>query len=159
MKLYFSLPNFYENFYFNKTFESIIIFHPDWLIKPDIKINFLTGSFPFHSWSGGFNNCQFQNYSNIYYDIIKCNNETRRPFCINCSNILLDKNDYLDTFSHCILSLCENGSNLIEISDLNLYEILKEKYPLYNFILSKEIYFLNPNNYNSNLINSIIKTE
>lgn len=155
--IYITTPNFLENYSFNEKLHFLLKDKSKnkWLYYTDIKLYNQNGSFPFHSWNGGYNNC-FKGKTLTYRDLIHFSTFTLVPVNINCANILLQDTDLADIMAHQILKIYENGANNIEISDLKLYDFIKEKYPDYGFILSKEAYFLNPENYTLEVVNALI---
>ena len=66
------------------------------------------------------------------------------PLRNNCSNINLNKEDFNDTIMNVILDLLNNSSNAIELSNLELYEYLYNKYPNFHYILSNNFNLINP---------------
>ena len=49
--LYFALPNFYENYYFNNFLFNLIKTSPD-VFKTKISFYCQQGGLPYHSWNG-----------------------------------------------------------------------------------------------------------
>lgn len=145
--IYITLPNLF-NFYEINFLKNI----PDTYFK--IKINFSTtkGNFPFCYWNGGFNNNK-DDVKLSYYKISEYFNKINIPVRLNCSNIYLNENDLEDSIANIILELGENGSNEIAISNISFYDILKEKYPNYKYIFSKEADLIYP--FNEDIINLI----
>ena len=133
--IYFTLPNFYFNFYINNFFINLSNEKEEFFKEKIIFYN-TTGNFPYCYWNGGYNN----NYGKgaLYNDFINCSEKNLAPLRFNCSNIFLKEEDFSNTMANLILNLNQNGSNLIEISNLNLYDFLHEKYPDYNFVFSPE---------------------
>lgn len=73
---------------------------------------------------------KINNYFNEQSDI-------RLASRLDFSNIYLKKEDFYNTYNNLILQLGQNGATSIELSNLQLYEYIKKKYPLYKkFILS-----------------------
>lgn len=151
----FTLPEFY----FNK---DIIGFFTQLSKEKNnyfkYKVNFSSayGNFPYAYWNGGYNNnlkngVSYSEITNFF------NNFKILPIRLNCSNICLEKNDLYDRYNNEILSIFENGINMIEFSNFEIYEILKEKYPFYNFILSKNCDFLC--SLDINILNKINKSK
>ena len=141
--IYFTLQNFYEN---QKLNNILFIIHQQFInsFKVPIKFIYTAGSFPYTYWNGGMNN-NFGPGNNTYDTVIKYYQTNLLPLRINCSNINLNKEDFNDTIMNVILNLLNNSSNAIELSNLELYEYLYNKYPNFHYILSN----------NFNLINSL----
>lgn len=139
--LNFTLPNFYNN-YSLFSFMDYLIHEREEIFKCcDIAFKYTEGNYPYCYWNGGYNN----NYGNgaFYSDINSIINSTNIPLRLNCSNILLEENDYKNVFANLILSLNDTGSNVIELSNLQLMQYIEEKHPNYNFIFSKEAFLIN----------------
>lgn len=140
--LYFTLPNAFINYDIINYFKYILEVSPEFFQeKESISFNYGEGNSPFCYWNGGQNN---NNTGNVYsYNkIINLVSKMGVPLRFNCSNINLEETDYLNVLGNLILQLGENGSNVIEITNLNFMRYLKEKYPNYNFIFSKESFLL-----------------
>lgn len=149
--LYFTLPNFYENFIINDYFLNLNKFFPE-VFKEKITFIQASGSFPYCSWSGGYNS---NNGEGAYYDaFIHCYTQYMVPLRINFANVLLEDFDFQDNMANTILKTNENGTNLIEISNLNLMEYITDTYPDYKFVFSKQADLITP--FSTDLINEII---
>lgn len=133
--IYFTLPNFFQN---NEliNFFKIISKEKQNYFKFPVAFSYATGNFPYCYWNGGYNNNDGPGL--LYSDFFNFNLNSAIPLRFNCSNVYLKNIDYEDTMANTILNICENGSNSISISDLNFYEFLKEKYPNYSYVFSKE---------------------
>ena len=150
--IYFTLPDFYQNFKINQFLIKASTVWKDKLKAP-IHISLMSGSFPFSSWNGGFNNNKgthsvFSQDPNLemfplYYDY-DCYKYSDVPFRFNCTNVCLEEFDFLDEHMNTILKLNENGCNEIEISNLNLLEYIMDKYPDYTFIFSDNADLIKP---------------
>lgn len=136
--IYITLPEFYFNFNIINLFSKL----PKHYFKTDLSFSASSGNFPYCYWNGGFNN----NTSKLalYHSIHQCIDNIRTPIRFNCSNIYLTKDDLDDTMANLILKIGETGSNEIAISNLEFYEILKEKYPNYKFVFSREADLIYP---------------
>lgn len=66
------------------------------------------------------------------------------PLRLNFSNVLLEETDFSDNMGQTIIDCNHNGSNLIEISNLDFYERLVKQYPNYSFVFSKQADLLTP---------------
>lgn len=66
------------------------------------------------------------------------------PIRLNCANIFLEKQDFEDAINNTILTLCHDASNGVELCDFDLLEFIKERYPNYRFIFSKEADLVEP---------------
>ena len=140
--IYFTLQNFYEN---QKLNNILFIIHQQFIdsFKAPIKFIYTAGSFPYTDWNGGINN-NFGIGNNTYDTVIKYYQTNLLPLRINCSNINLNKEDFNDTIMNVILDLLNNSSNAIELSNLELYEYLYNKYPNFHYILSNNFNLINP---------------
>lgn len=145
----FTLPHFYYNFKINNFFTKLSITQPELFYKP-VSFTAVSGQFPYCYWNGGFNT-NLNSYA-FYYDFINCVKESVLPVRFNCSNIYLQDIDFFDTMGNLILQLNEDYIHSIEISNIKFYQYLKEKYPKYNFVFSKDA------NYISEFSQSIIDT-
>lgn len=139
--IYFTLQNFYEN---QKLNNILFIIHQQFInsFKAPIKFIYTAGSFPYTYWNGGINN-NFGIGNNTYDTVIKYYQTNLLPLRINCSNINLNKEDFNDTIMNVILDLLNNSSNAIELSNLELYEYLYNKYPNFHYILSNNFNLIN----------------
>ena len=151
--VYFTLSNFYFNFSINNFFIKTVKNNPDWLKFP-VAFVAATGNFPYSYWNGGYNNNQGKGA--FYEDFIQCSEQSYLPLRFNCSNIFLDNEDFDNTMMNLILLLNENGSNSIELNNIELYNYLKEKYPNYKYVFSKEAELLLGEQYTSELINFLL---
>lgn len=140
--IYFTLQNFYEN---QKLNNILFIVHQRFInsFKIPIKFIYTAGSFPYTYWNGGINN-NFGIGNNTYNTVIKYYQTNLLPLRINCSNINLNKEDFNDTIMNVILNLLNNSSNAIELSNLELYEYLYNKYPNFHYVLSNNFNLINP---------------
>ena len=148
--IYFTLPGFYQNFKINNFFIKLSLRDLDFFKTP-VSFIACAGNFPYNYWNGGFNNCIEKGC--IYNEIYDCNKENGAPLRLNCTNIFLNSNDFEDSVANTILDICHDSSNLIEVSNLDLYKILKEKYNKYKFIFSKQANLIYP--FNLNIINEL----
>ena len=131
----FTLANFYSGFKINAIFMDLVYNHKHYL-KEKVNFNQIAGSFPFNSWNGGYNSCLNGNIV-TYSEMDKCFESYAQALRLNFSNIVLENEDFYNNYNRMILEKAQNGATAIEISNLPLYEFIKEKYPYYNkFILS-----------------------
>lgn len=151
--IYLSLPYAYRNIKFNNNFQYILKRHPEYL-KEEIICLFNHGSFPYTIWNGDVNNNNGELL--LHDDLIKNINIFGNSFCLNCSNILLEENDFYNRYMNQILNFFDYSSNYIELSNLNLFKFLKEKYPNYRYVFSEKANELKK--FNSDIINAIIET-
>lgn len=133
--IYFTLPNFFQNVKIIDFFK-VISKEKIKCFKFPVAFSYATGNFPYCYWNGGFNNNDGPGL--IYSDFFDFNKNSPTALRLNCSNVYLKKEDYEDSMANTILEICENGSNSISVSDLNLYEFLKNRYPNYIYAFSKE---------------------
>lgn len=132
--LYFALPNICENFQLN------LFMHELTKVMPDsfkTKVSFFTqqGGLPYCSWNGGVNS---NIGAGVYYnDLVDMQRSHSLPTRLNMSNVLLEEYDFYDNFSHIILEVFNNGSTVVELSSIPLMEYIREKFPYYRFMFSK----------------------
>lgn len=131
----FTLPNFFDYYYINQFLIMLSKTNPEYF-QEDISFIQHSGPFPYLSWNGGFN-CNFGGGA-YYNDFINCYKLTSLPLRLNMANIFLEDYDYYDSMGNAILEANHNGSNLIEISNLDFMEFIQNKYPNYKFVLSKQ---------------------
>lgn len=132
----FTLTNLYNGYAINNFFMEYITSNRHMLKEDMISFNQIAGSFPFNTWNGGLNG---------NYDKIPLNKDISllfthaAPQCLrlNFANLHIEETDFENNFNRIILEYGANGSTIIEIANLKLYEWIKEKYPIYNkFVLS-----------------------
>lgn len=135
--IYFTLPNFYFNFKHNEFFCELLQNYPKYFKNENITLYKATGNFPYSYVNGGYN----VNYGPmaLYNDFVMAPQSMHCGLSLNCSNIHIQPEDYENTMMNLILQLNNNGSHYIEVSDINFAKYLKEKYPYYKLILSKNI--------------------
>lgn len=149
--IYFTLSNFYENFLINNFMFFLNKTQPQYFRE---KISFIqaSGNFPYSSWNGDINNCA--GLGSFYSDFETLYKKSFVPLRFNFSNILLEEHDYHDAMNNLVLDINENGSNLIEISNLELMDYILEKNPTYKFVFSKNAHYINQ--FTPELLNIII---
>lgn len=131
----FTLSNFYSGFKINAIFMDLVYNYKDCLTEK-ISFNQIAGTFPFNTWNGGYNSCLDGNIV-TYNEIDKCFESYAQSLRLNFASIVLEDEDFYNNYNKMILEKGHNGSTVIEISNLKLYEFIKEKYPYYNkFVLS-----------------------
>lgn len=156
MKILFSLPNFFNYFEINNKFAILLRSNTDFLKNPNIKFTSFHGNFSYNYWNGDIN----LNYGkgSFYKDFIKCGDCSYLPLRFNMSNVLLQKEDFYNVMNNLILTYNNNGSNEIELCNLELMDYIKEKHPLYtHFIFSRNGDLINP--MTPEIINKLILTE
>lgn len=152
--LNFTLPNFYEFYYLNEFIFKISKQNPEYFKTP-ISFIQLSGGFPYCSWTGGYNS----NYGvgAFYRDFEQCYRQASTPLRINFSNVLLEDYDFYDAMANTICEVNHNGSNLISIANIPLFETLKEKYPNYSFVFSREADLITP--FTPEILNAISEND
>ncbi|MGF6375097.1 hypothetical protein M2140_000131 [Clostridiales Family XIII bacterium PM5-7] len=135
--IYFTLPSLYNNFEINDFFVNLSNYYSHFF-KYKVVFSSVTGNFPFCYWNGGYNNNIDGHNIATYEDFVSCAEEYSAPIRFNCANVCLQENDVNDTMANLILSVNQTGSNSIELSNLEIYETLKKKYPEYTYVFSKE---------------------
>ena len=131
--IYITLPDFYLNYNIVNNINTI----DKKYFKYPLTFSAVSGNFPYCSWDGGYNINYIQSFA-LYEELIDKINYCQIPIRFNCSNCFLQTEDYDDTYTNLILKFGETGSNTISVSNLSLWEKLKEKYPFYSFIFSRE---------------------
>ena len=149
--IYFTLPEFYENFMLNNFFIKLLRERPE-LFKTKLNIIQTSGNFPYCCWNGAHNSNH--GIGAYYNDYSTCSLKNGVPLRLNCANVLLETTDFNDAMGNVILDLCHNGSNLIEISNLDFMEKIIEKYPNYKFVFSKYAHLMTE--FTPDLLNDII---
>lgn len=149
--IYFTLPDFYQKFKINNFLQILSQQNKDFF-KESVTFIYTKGNFPYNYWNG------FANYNTgkgAYYDDFEnCSQLSHLPLRLCIDNTYLDKEDYSNCMNEEIFKTNENGSNILQICDFNLIDYLKNKYPLYDYILSKNNYHIM--NYEVEQLNSII---
>lgn len=147
--IYFVLPDFIEknrvnNFLIDLSRNNLNYF------KGPIYFTQISGCFPYSIWNGSLNS----NYSKGFGYLDLYNFQSKYPIRLDCSNLLIEDNDFFNVFQNLILKRFENSSFQIEISNLKLLNYIKEKYPNYRYIFSEKADLLN--RFDINLINSFL---
>lgn len=140
-----ALPRAYNSCTINHFFKNLTYLNGEFFKIP-INIAFAHGSFPYMYWNGRYNN---NSGNGMFYQELadlSSSNKFHLAFAFNCDNIFIEPNDYEDTYANTILTLFENGANLLEVHNMNFMEYLHNKYPYYYFIIS-EHYFLTNQSY------------
>ena len=130
---YFTLPNFYRFYAINTILITLSLENPDFFSWPKICFLGQEGNFPFFYWNGsGLLNedNRFTDYPNL----TSVDERIHTKVIFDCSNPLLEENDFYDVTQNIMLSLNENGSNEIIISNPLFLKYVQKEYPLYNFI-------------------------
>lgn len=158
MNIYFSLPNFFSCFQINDIFSYLIKQHPEYINiseKNNLIISSVHGNFSYCYWNGGVNN----NFGpgSFYKDFAHCGDQSYAPLRLNCSNIMLKKEDFYNVMGNLILSLNGSGSNYIEVSNLEFFQYLKEKYPNYKYVFSANANLMHP--FNHDILQGLIDSE
>lgn len=142
--IFLSLPLLYDNLKLNNFFKKFIQAHQNKKVLNDaIVIESTYGSFPYSSWNGDVNN----NWGKVlptYNDFYFYFNKVETPIRIDCSNIYLLQEDLYDVHQNVILESGDHCGNIIEFSDLGVFNYLKEKYKNYFFVVSKNIDLIHP---------------
>lgn len=152
--IYFTLPGIFQNFVINLYFKEKS-FSDQKIFKTPLNFSSFTGNVPYAYWNGGYNNCIGKSLT--YNDLIKFQLQCSEPIRLNCSNVFLKKNDYEDSLMHTILEIFQNGANSIEISNIDFFEYLNNKYPNYNYIFSNNANLIHK--IDENIINILAKEE
>lgn len=149
--IYYTLPNFYFNFNIINFLSRI----ESKYYKFPVAFESATGNFPYCYFNGGYNNNMGSGA--LYDDFNTIGDSLNIPLCFNLANIFIEEKDFSNVQTNLILSLNETGSNSIEFSNFKLYEYLKEKYPNYIYIFSKQAFLLCPDLTAEQIDNLIIK--
>lgn len=157
MNIYFSLPNFYSCFNINNNFAMLVKKHPEYLNssgKNEIIIASAHGNFPYNYWHGGANN----NFGKgaYYKDFVNCYHTFFASLRFNCSNIFLNEDDFFNVMNNIIFKTNHTGSNYIEVSNLKLFEYLKEEFPYYYYVLSSNANLIQE--FTPNILEGFIKS-
>ena len=142
--IFLSLPLLYDNLELNNFLKKFIYAHQNKeIFNVPLVIESSYGSFPYSSWNGDVNN----NWGNVlptYNDFYSYFNKVETPARIDCSNIFLTEEDLYDVHQNVILEAGDRCGNIIEFSDLGVFNYLKEQYKNYFFIVSKNIDLIHP---------------
>lgn len=142
--IFLSLPLLYDNLELNNFLKKFIYAHQNKeIFNIPLVIESAYGSFPYSSWNGDVNN----NWGKVlptYNNFQSFFNKVDMPVRIDCSNIFLTKEDLYDVHQNIILQLGDSCGNILEISDLGVFNYLKENYKNYFFIVSKNIDLIHP---------------
>lgn len=130
----FTLPNFFDVFRINQFFIYLSKHFPEYF-QEEVSFIQVSGAFSYCSWTGY--NSNFGNGA-YYNDFININTETTIPIRLNFANVCLENYDFNDNMANAILETNNNGSNLIEISNLELMDYIVTNYPNYKFVFSKQ---------------------
>lgn len=142
----------------NNFFREMSIKDKDYFLDQNINFIGSTISFPFCYWNGSFN-FNINNAPVLLYDnFLNISKSTGLPLYLDFSNLLLDEKDFYDRMGEVILSIFQNGSNNIILSNLDFYKYIKSKYPYYKYILSEKFFITHQENY-LNELNSIINNK
>ena len=152
--IYLSLPLLYENKLFNNYIDQFISLNPD-KAKIPMKIEYLHGSYPWSLWNGGSNS----NYGNavLYNEMQDIVKNTSSPHAVDCSNIYLNDSDLSDIHQNIILEIESNTGAAFEVSDLKLYNYIKDHYPDAEFIFSNKAELFNT--FNEDIVEAIINND
>ena len=133
--IYFTLPDAAVRYDINNFMFQLNKMHPNFF-KTKVSFYATKCIFPYLSWTGGV----VSNTGNGMYfnDIIQFQETQVLPMHLNMSNVLLEDFDYDDCFGQTILTNCNNGSNVIEISSIPFMEKIAKDYPHYRFNLSAQ---------------------
>lgn len=135
--IYFTLPNFFQNFQINNIINYLTVNYKDKLRNSNIKIIGVTGNFPHCSWNGDFNNNILQNMTVLYSDMINIEQTISFPIRLNCANVFLEDYDVYDAMSQTILTIFNNSNHQLEVSSISFMEKIQQFFPNYNFTFSK----------------------
>lgn len=131
--LNFILPNAYFYLQINKQLFEVYSTKRECFID-EIKFIGEDANFAFNIWNGGtLINDAFLNKKDIFslYD-----DTTPLPLFIDCSNYNIKNTDIFNIKENLFLEAYQTGTNIITISDINLFNLLKTKYPYYKFATS-----------------------
>ena len=140
------LPNFNEYLELNNFFINLQRENKDKqkMFKfKNLNFSYIHGSFNYCYWNGLLNSNH--GLTVMYDDFLYYSNKAEVPLSLNFSNICLENCDFYDSMGNTILKLLENGSNIIELSNLDFMKYINEKYPFYKFILSSNYFLINKN--------------
>ena len=155
--LNFTLSNYLNANSLNVKFLDLLSKFQHYLKYEKININQIECAFPFDSWNGGCNLNQNTNILLNYELDTLLFNFRIKSMRYNCSNLFLETNDFEDNYHKILLPKLDNGATAILISNLKLYEYLKQHYNFSKFILSSNAAELIQ--YTPEVINAIIEHE
>lgn len=133
---FISLPYFYENQKFNIFFKNYINNNQEKLIAL-FDIDYVHGSFPWSYWNGNINSHDGKMV--LLSEMKNIINSYQIPIVIDQSNLLINNNDFYDTYEKTVDSLINN----CEISNLHLINLISQNTnPNMNFWISNKIQYI-----------------
>lgn len=130
-------PHFFQLTRFNQYLAFIKRDREYWLKDNTIDFIYTDGNFPY-AISAGKAYCNKDKLTALYHDLSNlCNtyNAININLIFDFTNLLLTEDQLLnDNYLELILSLNNNGANLIKVSNLTVKNILSSKYPYYNYV-------------------------
>lgn len=139
--LFFTIPNFFYNGKISNYFSIIKNTNIQWFKYP-ITVSYAAGNFPFQIWNGNYNSCYTKGA--FYSDFQTHFNKNFVNLRFSFNNCKLTPNDYYDTMGNNILKIFDCGSHVIEIADFDFLNYLKNNFPNYEYICSKNIDLYSP---------------
>ena len=131
--LNFILPNSYFYSQINQSLLDLYAIKRECFLD-EIKFIGEEANFAFNIWNGGtLINDFFLNRADIF-SLYK--NSTPQTLFIDCSNYNIKNTDIFNIKENLFLDANQTGTNTIIISDINLFYLLKTKYPYYKFATS-----------------------
>ena len=131
--LNFILPNSYFYFQINQQLFELYSTKRECFLD-EIKFIGEEANFAFNIWNGGtlINNTFLNRNSitNLYKD------DAPPRLFIDCSNYNIKDTDIFNIKENLFLEANQTGTNVLIISDINLFYLLKAKYPYYKFATS-----------------------
>ena len=149
--IYFNLPHLYDN----KKLFSTITSLPNNVFKTQVRFISHNLYLPYNYFNGKIN--YNMNYIFTYHKLLKQNEFNIIKNRIDLSNINIDTIDYNDKYLNTVLDIFQNGTNQIEITNLEMFEYIINKYPYYHYIFSSNGDIVQP--FTPDILNVILDNE
>lgn len=112
---------------------------------------------PWNSWGGDIN-INKNSKLILNSDLIDLFANGATSYRVDLSSIYIDKTQFYNRYANLILEKGQNGSTILEISNLQLYDYIKQNYPNYfNFVLSPNAWLMT--DVTPEMINVILEQE
>ena len=159
--IYISLPLIQYNFELNNQLQKFLYTHKhnknEYFKIKDLELTSFYGSFPFSTWNGGSNLNVKNEIFLLNDDIYQIFKKVYNPIRLDCSNLMITDIDLQDGYQNLILEYGHNSGNFIEVADFGVLDYIKNNYPNYDFIFSKNAHFVHP--FTPDIINTIIEQD
>lgn len=153
----FTLNNFFTGHNINNFFVEYTRLHPEALINPNTRFNQIEGTIPYNIWGGVININHGQNITS-YNKLGEMFLQEMLSPRLDFSSVVLQTEDFENNYNRVILEQGNNGATYITVSNLQLYEFIKQNYPYYkNFVLSENAWAIT--DITPEMLNCILENE